>query len=446
MLCVLKIARRIIQLSAFDGGSIRFGLKRAVIVATLALAPHCKAGELRVLTSMPDDIYQPFFDAFGALSPGDTISVLNKDTNASIEEIAQGNPRKFDVFWASSEEAFDVIAGFDGFAPPLGAGDAPSPGGLAYRAFALASVGWCWRPDLNDAPPGRWEDLLAPRYTDRIALARPSRSGTAHMFVERTLQVHGWEKGWAYLLELAGNLSTVTGRSFNVPDGVISGRFDIGITIDYLALSAGGGTLAFDHGVPLLISESRIGVLRGGGNPELAHRFSDFVISDAGQRLLLLPRLRRVPVSPRIRAEMPDARIAAAFDDARAPKTMRYQSVLASERYWAVNALFDEFITLPLEEWKALWRRYRALAARPGDAALASLDGVRQLLLRMPITEVEAEADEVNRRPGRDSRLTALTEAQKEVAAKWRRVAEDGRRAIDAALAVLERGPENVRP
>jgi phosphoglycerate transport regulatory protein PgtC len=420
------------------------GIRLTVIAPLAAIAllavfsPAAADQELRILTSMPDSLYQPFIDAFAKISPGDRVTVLNKNTNASIDEIARGNPRRFDIFWTSSGEAFDVI-GANGFAS---AGDGATStaaartasGSAPFHPFALTAVGWCWRRDAAGPVPQDWEDLLAPVYEGKIALARPSRSGTSHMFVERTLQVYGWERGWAYLMELAGNLSTVAPRSFSVTEGVAARRFDIGITVDYLALS---NELDFSYGTPVLISESRIGVLRGGEAPGAARRFVDFVLSENGQRLLLLPQVRRIPVAEKFRVQQ-NVPIAPEFAKALRSGAPGYNFTMARDRYWAVNTLFDEFITLRLPERKALWRRYRTLARQHQNRFTAELEDIKRRLRNMPVPGRAEMIPALNRSPVRGTRFAALTQVQMDTAARWRALSEAENETISRALASIE--------
>lgn len=84
------------------------------------------------------------------------------------------------------------------------------------------------------------------------SISRPHASGSAHIVLERFLQVRGSQDGWAYLLEFGANLYTLTARSFTVLEGVSSGRFNIGITIDFLAhlRSDGKNTAHIHFGTP----------------------------------------------------------------------------------------------------------------------------------------------------------------------------------------------------
>jgi len=300
-------------------------------------------GELRILTSMPRTFFEPFAQAFEDLYPEISVVVLNKNTNAAVAEIVRGNPRSFDVFWASSAEAFAVLNSQGAFLEygdelqnrlsqsagrknQLPVQNPPS----AFFPFALSSIGWTQNQASSLPRPYQWEDLLNPVYAEKIGMAAPSRSGSTHMFVERFLQVRGWEEGWAYLLELSGNLSTITSRSFGVIDGVIKQRFDIGITLDFLAQSRRENGLLFSYGRPLMVMPAQIGLLNGGNSSETAARFVEMVLSNQGQNLLLIPQISRVPIIEELRDASPE--ISGKINNALQLSWQPYNALLARDR------------------------------------------------------------------------------------------------------------------
>lgn len=65
-------------------------------------------------------------------------------------------------------------------------------------------------------------------------MSSPSRSDTNHLMVESLLQQKGWEEGWATLLASAGNLVTISSRSFGVADKIKSGLGVAGPVIDIM--------------------------------------------------------------------------------------------------------------------------------------------------------------------------------------------------------------------
>lgn len=418
-----------------------FAAVRGLLAVLLLAAPMLSAGaagaqQLRILTSMPPALTDPFIAAFRKDHPQAELLVLNKNTNSGVDEITRGNDRGFDIFWASSPEAFAVIGQHRGF----DAGDCPALDASGHASFALSSIGWARRAEAQVFMPGDWDDLLLPAYRGRIGMALPSHSGTTHMLVERFLQVRGWGEGWGYFLRLTENLSTLTSRSFGVIDGVKSGRFDIGLTIDFLA--GVEPDLEFRYGKPVMIFPAQIGRLADAQEPELACDFVRFVLSDAGQRLLLDPGVGRIPVSASLRESAAEA-IPAPMQDAIRHQWQTYDAGLAQRRYWAVNALFDIFISDTLPRRRDLWARLRALK---GQVPAADLATVERLLTTLPVAEHEADLAVLNSQPGRISDLMVPAPEQGDAQERWAAAASAQLDAAEAALAALERRAARRQP
>lgn len=424
-------------------GRIKFQI--GLLVMTMVFPGlGANAQELRILTSMPATLFTPFVEAFERQNPGTVVNVLNKHTNAGVEEIVRGNPRGFDIFWASSVEAFAVLNAYSAFRKDNVSEiewQPTSRGGAAFYPFALSSIGWAQRTDSPLPPPGQWDDLLRPEYVGNVAMTRPARSGTTHMFVERFLQVRGWEEGWAYMLELSGNLSTLTSRSFGVIDGVEKRRFEIGISIDFLALSRQQSGLTFRYGRPVMVMPAQIGILTGGQSPRLAGDFIALVLSPGGQQMLLAPEIRRVPFNQEIRAAA--GGLATEIESALRLNWQPYDALLARDRYWAVNALFDVFVTFQLAQRKSAWARLRALAAEGDPIISARLAEVERLLTSMPVSETEAIAIGVNEIPTRVTAFSAPTPAQDEMLGRWSTVSAT---LLDQALSILTALEKQAEP
>ena len=397
------------------------------------------AQELRILTSMPAAMFEPFAEAFEARNPDITVNVLNKNTNAGVEEIVRGNPRGFDIFWVSSAEAFAVLNAHDAFRTDENYTSdwRPTPrGNASFYPFALSSIGWAQLHTSSTPHPSEWDDLLRPEYVGKVAMTRPSRSGTTHMFVERFLQVRGWEGGWSYLLALSGNLSTLTSRSFGVIDGIEKQRFDVGITIDFLALARADDGLAFSYGKPVMVMPAQIGILSGGQSPDLAKAFVELVLSPEGQKILIRPDVRRIPIDAKLRADAGPA--AQDIESALQLNWLPYDALLARDRYWAVNTLFDVFVTFQLKERQQAWRRLRKLQQSRDDDILSRLPEVEQLLSYMPVTETDAISQGVNDVPTRVTAFSAPTATQQDMLARWQADATATMKDVNVLLNGLE--------
>lgn len=347
----------------------------ALLCGITLLAGPASAEELRILTSYQEEVVEPMLEAFGLQHPEIRIRVLNKNTNAAVSEMLAGNERRFDLFWASAPEAFVVL---DEEERLLDLGDGP------YADFAWSALGWSWHVSRGRPVPQDWDDLLDPAFAGEIAMSHPMRSGTMHSLLETILQQRGWQDGWAWILELAGQLNTISARSFGVLEGVEEGEFGIGLTIDFLALTQ--DSLEFRYGTPITLIPARIAVLQGGMQPEAAGLFITFVLSEEGQRILLRPDVHRIPAHAGVRDEA--ARLLdpawAALDFTQAP----YDPKLAAKRYWQVNQLFEAFVARDLLLRRDLWRRLnRLVGSQPTEA-----NKIRRLLTWMPLTEDQVRA------------------------------------------------------
>lgn len=406
------------------------GLKTLLLATTCLLPALAGADVLRVLSSYPPSLPAPYIAMLEAQQPDATVELLSKNTIAGIDEVLRGNRRGFDIFWSSSPEAFELLQRHDAFADADVCG---ARGPAPVAPFALSSMGWARRSDAELFMPAEWNDLLKPLYRNRIAMARPSRSGSTHMLIEQILQVRGWQEGWAYVLALAGNLATITARSYGVAEGVLSERFDIGLTIDFLAQSK-GDQLVFGYGRPIMLVPAQIGILKTGQSPQLACEFVRRVLSPEGQRTLLSPAINRVPYDPDVLAEISD-RLPHEIVDAIRLSWLTYDAEVAADRYWVVNTLFDVLITEQLERRRHLWRRLEALYGRADPLQLLR---IRALLTHMVVAEADAATYYLPERGLRSSTMVEVDPRERALIAQWReRVLQD----LDAAeqqVAALE--------
>ncbi|MFK7848915.1 MAG: ABC transporter substrate-binding protein [Rhodothermales bacterium] len=411
-------------------------LRQLFLTILLLWSVSAKAQELRVLTSLPPSVTDKYLGMFDKTNQGTRVQILNKNTIAAIDEVLRGNERKFQIFWSSSPEAFEILNRNQAFASPEICG---SDGPKSVVSFAVSSIGWAKRNDTTTFMPADWNDLLKPLYHGKIAMARPARSGTTHMIVEQLLLFRGWQEGWAYLLELSANLSTLTARSFGVPDGLINNRFEIGLTIDFLSQSQ-GETLQFRYGRPLMLVPAQIGILRGGDETSNACDFLKLLLSRKGQLALLSPEISRIPFDENIRSEIAD-QLPIDINNALRLSWLKYDAVITSDRYWAVNVLFDLMITETLNERRALWRRYGALKGKVSEAVL---DPIKQILTNVIVSEADVAAlSQTTQMSSNSSALTAGGENERSVISDWRNRVELQLRQSDIGLSKLEQRVPN---
>jgi iron(III) transport system substrate-binding protein len=203
--------------------------------------------------------------------------------------------------------------------------------GVCYNREALAQLGVTRVPE-------RWSDLTDPRLAGHVALADPSKAGSAgkafEMIVQQAMSeaVHsagspatgsaeeaaalsrGFDDGLRLIRKIGGNSRYFADQASKVTQDVQSGSAAVGTCIDFygrfendrpgpgqrlaFALPYGGGAMDSDP----------IALLRGAPSPELGRQFIEFVLSPAGQGLWAYKRgvpggperyaLRRTPILP----------------------------------------------------------------------------------------------------------------------------------------------------
>lgn len=365
--------------------------------------------KLVIVTSFPKDLTQAFEEAFEARYPGVEVEVLNKKTTAGVKYIQEtaGN-NTTDLMWASAPDAFEVLKGdgllsayhsaAEGIPETVGSYPIHDPDGF-YLGFAASGYGIMWNTRYLQAKrlpePKEWEDLARPEYFGHVGMSAPSRSGTTHLTVETLLQGEGWDRGWALWKEIAGNFSTVTERSFGVPDGVNSGQFGIGIVIDFFGFSskATGFPVEFRYPTVTTLVPANIAVVKNAPHPEAAFAFVEFLLSPEGQEILLDPKIRRLPVLPATYAKAP-ADFPNPFQDSSIGARVKFDVDKSKSRYNLVNSLFDVLVTYRLEDLQAATRAIQkadaALVGSTNSKARTLVDEARSLVAAMPITEAQS--------------------------------------------------------
>jgi len=361
-------------------------LRPTLAAALLATCLPALAGTVTVITSFPKDLTQAYKTAFEKANPGITLEILNKNTVAGIAFVRETPAgQRPEVFWASAPDAFEVLArdkllvkapdALNKNVPDkIGSYPINDPSGL-YMGQALAGYGIMYNTRYLKAhklaAPVEWKDLLAPQWFGHVGITAPSRSGTMHLTVETILQGEGWDDGWQTLLRMSGNASAVTERSFGVPDGVNNGQFAAGPVIDFFGLSSKYSKFPVEFVYPseTAIVPANIALIDGAKNSDEGKKFIAFTLSEAGQKLLLEPKISRLPVLPydQLKGSIPEGYPNPA-DIAKRSK-VHFDADLSQSRYYVVQSLYDQTITFRLKELQAATRAIYEAEAKLGDKA-----------------------------------------------------------------------------
>ncbi|MBL9153820.1 MAG: extracellular solute-binding protein [Verrucomicrobiales bacterium] len=182
--------------------------------------------------------------------------------------------------------------------------------GICYNEDSLARLGFA-------EPPNAWEDLGDPRFFGQIAMADPTKSGSVTKAVEMIFQqemrrllddparasdpnrearavAEGWDAAMRLILKISANSRYWTDQASKIPHDVAQGDAAAGMCIDFYGRTFNelhrqpDGSSRVQFVMPTggtSIGADPIGLLRGAPDPELAHRFMEFVLSPDGQKI-----------------------------------------------------------------------------------------------------------------------------------------------------------------
>ena len=412
----------------------------AVVILAAPFQVQAMEDKLVIVTSYPPDTTVTVKKAFEAKHPGIKVEMLKKKTTAGIKYLQEtaGNNIS-DMFWASAPDAFEVLKGDDllqkyevkvtGIPEKIGAFPINDPDGY-YKGFAASGYGIMWNTRYLKAKklpvPATWADLAKPVYHGHVGMSAPSRSGTTHLTVETLLQGEGWEKGWAKWKQIAGNFKTVTERSFGVPDGVNSGQFGLGVVIDFFGLSskASGFPVEFLYPPVTTLVPANIAIVKNAPHPKAAAAFIEFLLSPAGQEVLLDPKIRRLPVNPATYAKAP-ANFPNPFKDKSIGAAVKFDLKLSKNRYNVVNSLFDVMITYRLADLRAATKAIQTADAKLGGKSNAAaeklINEAKALINKVPISAAKAGEKDFNQifKKKRKKATTKVTGRQADVEQQW---------------------------
>src|SRR5688572_9851165 len=377
----------------------------AAAIGTAMLSSAALADTINVVTSFPKELTEAYKRAYEKKHPNDKVEIQNKGTSAGIAFVReQPTGNRPEIFWASAPDAFEVLAAekllqkvdvqTTGIPDKIGSYPINDPEGM-YRGQALAGYGFMWNTRYMQAnklpPPKEWTDLTKPIYHGHVATSSPSRSGTSHLTFETILQGEGWDKGWNQILQISGNSASITERSFGVPDGVQNGQFGIGIVIDFFGLAAKASGFPTEFAYPSVTSivPANIAVVAGAKSPEAGKRFMQFTLSEEGQKLLLDPKISRLPVLPAVYKQAP-AGYPNPYDGSIKAK-VNFDSNLSQSRYYLVSSLFDQAITFRHKELQAATKAIHDAEKRLGGRTNAQLEEAKKLAFNAPVSAQQAQ-------------------------------------------------------
>lgn len=177
--------------------------------------------------------------------------------------------------------------------------------GICYNLESLRRLG-------VEELPATWRDLTNPRLLRQVALADPTKSGSAAKAFEMVIQQQmqdlvreagsedpailavGWKRGLEIIQAAAANARYFTDAAGKVPLDVSLGDAAIGMCIDFYgrfqseAVRVGKGKSRLQYFTPAggsAVGVDPIGILRGAPNRAVAEEFLAYVLTPDGQML-----------------------------------------------------------------------------------------------------------------------------------------------------------------
>ena len=177
--------------------------------------------------------------------------------------------------------------------------------GICYNSDSLRRLGF-------EELPANWEDLTNPVFFRQVALADPTKSGSAakafEMVIQQQMQelvqgagsegdevlARGWTRGLQIIQAASANARYFTDAASKIPLDVSLGDAAIGMCIDFYgrfqseAVQVGDKPSRLQYFTPAggsSVGVDPIGILRGAPNRAAAEEFLAFVLSLEGQKL-----------------------------------------------------------------------------------------------------------------------------------------------------------------
>lgn len=428
--------------------------RRRLLLGALALSwlwplRHAMAAagtpqQINVLTAYPDEVMRRFETAFEKAYPQYRLNFLWRMPHDALPYLREhARDGSVDVYWSASPRTFDrlkqekLLRKLDikrkGLPDSIGKTRITDPDGyftateIAGYVFAIneASLAALGVPEPQD-----WSNLADPRLRGQIALPVPSEVGFAPVMFDIVLQAYGWEKGWALWSEITALSQLARRGSTFITDIVGSGQAAIGLSMDFFvrAAIANGAVLKLRYPAHNGINPGQIALPAVSGNPQGAKAFVDFVLSAAGQKLLLDRDIRKLPVRPSVYPS-DDKEQFNPFLAARRGM-LDYDSERGRWRLAVVSAIFDEMLAKPHQDMVELWQRVHAAEAAGKDVA-----AIRALLCQAPIPESEADSDALRQRFRND--LEGGTLPRQEMTGQWSQACAFERAKARGALSAI---------
>lgn len=285
-------------------GKWKLRLSAAICFGAIALGfsgctaskPDTSGKELVVYCPHPQDFIDPIVSEFEAQS-GIPVLVCSGGTGELLEQVAQGNSPRCDIFWGGSlsitsaqKQLFEPYISVN---EPQIQKEFQNTEGNMTRFTDVPSVIMVNTNLIGDIPIEGYEDLLQPELKGRIAMCDPAASSSAWEHLINMLYAMGNgdpEQGWDYVEQFCENLDgKLLERSSQVYEGVARGQYAVGLTFE----EGGARYAASDSPVRLVYMKEGVistpdvvCIAKGSAHRKEAEQFVDFVTGRDAQSII----------------------------------------------------------------------------------------------------------------------------------------------------------------
>ncbi|WP_243031479.1 ABC transporter substrate-binding protein [Thermus altitudinis] len=297
-------------------GMWRVGL---LVLAGLGLQAWGQKGEFTLYVAgaqLPD--VQALVQGFNQRYPQVQVRVFRSGTGEVVAklraELEAGNPQP-DLIWLVGEGFFRELSqkGLLRRVPPTFPGLPPQyvyEGGRYYEVRLLHTV-IAVNTRVVGEVPNLWQDLTRPPFRNRVVMADPNYSGPALVAVGTLAE----RLGLRYFEALKAQGLRIEQSNPVLQQKLARGEYGVAITNDY------GVRQEVEKGAPLrivypkdgaILAPTPVGIPTWSRRPDLAELFLRFLLTEAGQRILVergyLPVLPGVPKPPLTPDPLPSLR------------------------------------------------------------------------------------------------------------------------------------------
>ena len=365
--------------------------KLLIFLSFILFSFNVMAKDLVIATSFSPEVTTYIIEQWNMKAEHNNIRLINRTVSSLEKLLMNQNVNEVDLIISSSPFLFDHLQQHSLLSTlpvnlRVNSKYVPSRLNTTTAAVAFSGYGIFYNRKLlkeyNIEIPSDWNSLENNNYFNGILMSSPSRSGSNHIMLEMLLQQRGWEKGWQDFLSIAGNISLISSRSFNVVDKVKMGLAIAGISIDSYANSElNDPSVGFSYFPDSIASPTFVAIHQHSKNKKEAEMFINTLLYNHQNKVFSIQHFAKFPFQL---YQPNDTRYAQ-------QKTLLEQPVLDYDllllRQDLIRKFFDVAITFRLTQLKEVW----AMLIYKEKLLNKKLSALRDKLTAIPITEIQAK-------------------------------------------------------